>query len=387
MKKFGKFLGMRNDVPAEKFTEKDLAATLNVDLDDEGTLSSRDGTRTILPGQAHSVTSYGDRLIGVVDQDLCEVFDDGSSVVLAPGAIVGSKLSAVEVEGALYWTDGVITGVLRGMTVETWGLDTPKQAVLSEVSGSLREGTYLVSSVAVRGVEESGAAPYAAITVAANAGIQVELPVVAADYLDLYISDTSGAVPYFYGRYSPSGGTEIITEPVVTSRAVPNLRMGPAPYGSKVFYFAGRIWVVRDRFLLFSQPYQYGLFDKANGYATMPARVRMAVPVDDGIFIATDSRTYFLAGRDPATASFNEVANYGAVAWSDSVVDSSMVGKEGVSGTAVMWATNNGVCLGTNGGNLKNVTGSRYVPKQGRIGAAVFKKTQTASQFAVSIFT
>ena len=139
---------------------------------------------------------------------------------------------------------------------------------------------------------------------------------------------------------------------------------------------------------MFSLPYEFELFDVATGFIPAPSRIRMAVPVDDGIYMATSTRTYFLSGTDPYAMRAVEVANVGAVSWSDSKLDNTKVGKDGVSGTAVAWlSSKGGICVGNNGGNMKDVTGPRFAGKTGRIGVSSVVDTPYSTQYIVSTFT
>lgn len=402
MKRLDRFLGLRNDVPLERFTAEDLSVALDIDLDDDGFVHGRKGNEALLAGAYRDLWSDGTNLICRKGDDIISITGDltlneaVTETVLRSG-VRGQTISYETVGDTTFCSDGIEALRIKSGVCTTWGVPVPPPPACTPWPGDMLPGTYLLAVVAVRsdGVE-SGASQYTTITLGENSGVYAVLPVSEADHIDLYVSDAGGSTALFYGSYPANGASAEITSNVRNSRGIENKTCGPAPVGSYVFYFAGRMWVVRDRFLMYSKPFEHELFDYTNGFLTLPKRIRMATPVDDGIYVATADATYFFGGKDPYSMEQRLVANYGAMRGKATEVNSDVVGQEndgnglgrdGVVGKAIMWVSPNGVCLGLNSGVMKNVTGDRHKPNTAASSVSLFRREGIAPQFLVSQFS
>ena len=135
------------------------------------------------------------------------------------------------------------------------------------------------------------------------------------------------------------------------------------PVGTIVAYYRGRVYVVQNNVLWYSEEFAFGAFDLARGFIPFSGDIRMVQPVDDGIFISTDTQTFFLSGQSPLQFELVKVADYPAIKGSDCKLQGRAVSGEygGTSiiegnGNAVLWLSNLGVCYGGPGGNFKNLT-------------------------------
>jgi len=73
-----------------------------------------------------------------------------------------------------------------------------------------------------------------------------------------------------------------------------------------------------------------------------------------------------MGGTDPGEAVPVEKTNYPAIPFTAQRIDAARIGDFGLSGTAVLWASKMGICLGGGGGSSKTwpriTTGSLETP-------------------------
>lgn len=385
MKTFRKFTGLRNTVPPEKFDGADLAVAENVDLSAEGQISGRAGFSVLSATASRGLWSNGERAFYAQGTTLYELNKDLTSTAIQTG-VTGTRLSYADVADTIYWSDGKQAGVIKGRTATAWGVPPPNPCTVTLTAGDLPAGTYLVSAVARRadGIE-SGAAIFTAVAVAANQGLQITTGGYSYE-ADIYVSQPNGTVPQFVGTVTPGLPNLTLFGLPMSARTLTAMQCGPAPAGSRVFFFAGCMWVVSGNFLFHSRPFELELFDLANGFFGFESAIRTAAPVNDGIFVGTDDKTYFLAGANPSEMQLIDRTNYGTVEGTEYVVRNDKVGEEGVAGKTVMWMSRRGVCLGVDGGEMKNLTSDRHIPSSALVGASLFKIKDGTPQFLVSTF-
>jgi hypothetical protein len=142
------------------------------------------------------------------------------------------------------------------------------------------------------------------------------------------------------------------------------------PVGSLLFVFNGRMYVAKDDALWHSEPFAYAWFDAASGWTMFDGRIRAGLPVDDGYWLATESKTYWMGGSGPKEAAKRIVFDsplVEGVAWR---VDASRVGKGETKGMAWLAATRRGFFLLGNGGNFEDLSGDRLEMPEVGFGAA-----------------
>lgn len=125
------FAGIRNTVSEERLAPADLAAAVNVDLDDAGQARRRRGHALKLPGVCHSLTRVAGRTLVVKDGVLGELYPDYSfrDIVL-----VGPRpLSYVNVGSTIYFSSETISRKIINGTAQPWGEEVSPGQWLSPV--------------------------------------------------------------------------------------------------------------------------------------------------------------------------------------------------------------------------------------------------------------
>ena len=134
------------------------------------------------------------------------------------------------------------------------------------------------------------------------------------------------------------------------------------PIGTHLATFHGRMFVAEGKVLWWSEPFNFDIYNKAESFIQFFDDIIMIQPVDGGIFVSTDKKTYFLGGADPRDFTLIEVAQYPAAEWSNTVekVDAAELGFQG-GGLCAVWASREGAILGFPTGQIVNLNKNKVV--------------------------
>lgn len=148
---------------------------------------------------------------------------------------------------------------------------------------------------------------------------------------------------------------------------------GP-PAGTILEAAFGRIWIATGRHVLFTESGFYHFMDRATGFlAPFDGDVTMLRAVDDGLFVGTERRVWFVAGSDPKQMQYRQPAAARAVMGTDVAVDPATVpgiGRMALEARGVVWTGREGIMFGGPGGQVSNLTKNRVPFPAGSRGAA-----------------
>lgn len=384
--------GVRNDISPERFGKKDLLAGVNIELDDSGKVARRLGSTLHTAGDAHSVWADGRDSFVVLGGVLNRIQPGLLMLPIQP--VGGSRVAYGRIADEVFWTDGLQSGILGGNASRQWGI-TPPPAISATSTGlgDLREGDYLCTMTYARDDGKESGAPICSRLYASGGIAFANLPVSSDPTVTtkhIYLSTWNGELPYRAATLTNSAKTATISGTPPAGVPLRTQFFGPAPAGQLVGYFKGRAYVAQGRFLWYSQPYEYELFDTMNSYLAFPDNIQTFAPVSDGVFVGSESETVFLQGKDPADFDRRCVANYGTVLGTEQEIPEYYVldEKQRGHGPQLMWMSKQGVCLGGNGGFFKNLTGGRYIlPDDVKTGASLLKVRGGTPQLVVSLFS
>src|ERR1019366_6066830 len=116
--------GVRNDVGPERFASGDLLYANNIDIDETGKCNSRLGTTTLYAGAAHSAWSDGTQAFFVQGGNLNQFLPGLTPTPIA--AIAGPRVAYANINGPVYWSDAVKSGVVINGVNKPWGKVVPK---------------------------------------------------------------------------------------------------------------------------------------------------------------------------------------------------------------------------------------------------------------------
>lgn len=389
------FAGVRNTLPAERLAEDDLAAAVNVDVDNSGRLSRRDGQTLLADGVAHSLWA---------DKGQCLYVLDGMMYTLDPAALptltaraVADGLGSAPVSYAManervYHSNGAVTGVFDAGRVRSWGIALDTIAVnATPTAGNLAAGVYLYTMTLLRDDgQESGAGLAQRIDLADGQGIVFNWDVpfdASITECALYLSQPNGEVLYQalvldveQGSATYSGGPRSL--PLATQW------YDAPPAGQVLAAYKGRIYIAAGNVLYATVALSYEHCDLRDYRAFDDSRITIVAPVEGGLFVGTERAVYFLSGASFADNSLNRKLAVGALAGSVIKADGEAVtGKKELANTeVVLFCTLDGVVMGLPDGSLSNMTRERYQLPAGESAAAVFS-AGTMSQYLLSINT
>ncbi len=381
---FSKFKGLRNTVGPESFDLGDLATATNVDITDELRVQRRRGYASFSAGSYHSLFASGTVMLAVTGTTLVRFSPGGASAVIRSGLTSGRRMAYAAVGARIYYSNGSETGCVDAGENRTWGITPPAvQPVAADTGGLLRPGTYQYAVTFVRSDgQESGTGAAGQVDVVSGGIAFSGIPVSSDPDVDsrrLYVSPPDGEMLFLVGTLDATSTTATYDIPVDGTLPLATQFKQQAPAGAVLGYFAGHILVGLGSRLYISEPYAHELFDLRRGYR-FSAPITMIAPVGDGVYLGTEAEIAFLAGKDVTKLVYQQRANYGAI---EGTLATSLAEdfEPGAQGSAVVFGTMQGICVGLNSGVLKNLTAERFNYPTTRRGAGVVRNYGGAVQY------
>lgn len=386
------FTGLRNNVRAAGFDLGDLEVALNVDVDDKGFLLRRKGySAAVVAGVDRDLWAFGGVCLGVGGNTLKQILPDFSTIVLRTGLTPLRPLTYSAVYARVYYTNGVESGVVENGAHRSWGITPPVLGPTAFVGGALRAGRYQSTMTYMRrDGQESGAARGEVSSLVSEGGYELTLSVSTDPDVTMkavYVSDRDGETLHRYA----------VVDNAVTTFAVREERASPATLTTQflvspnmlgpidlIAYGNGRMLASVGNRLYCSEPYAPELFDPRKGWPFLD-RVTMIAPLESGTWLGTTTQVVWLANAEPEKWNFILKAPYGVIpgtAYADSLAS---IGDGRGKGQAVYFATAQGLCVGTNDGQMTNFTEGRYAyPIQAR-GAGIVRRHRGMVQYLTTL--
>lgn len=152
------------------------------------------------------------------------------------------------------------------------------------------------------------------------------------------------------------------------------------------FYSGRDYWALGNEVLYGPSIESLGTRELGGLLADFEVPVTMLVEMVDGLFIGTQNEVIFIAGGDPADGSmtFRQVHTYGVTPGTCCKVQNVDAGID-APGYSVFFLSHNGICIGTNGGTVKNeTTGIVAIPKC-TTGSATVRTTRNMTHYIVQV--
>lgn len=388
------FIGVDNVNTPTKADQGALQTADNVVVTSNGRIRRRDGYATRLKsGSMHSVYGDNDICLYCSGNDLVRLHSDLSSITVLRSDITPDvRMAYLSLNNRIYYSNGIETGVIDNYVNRTWGLSTPTKPSLTATTGNLVEGRYQVVVTYVRNDGQiSGASETSFIDVNDNAGIIVSV-VASIDstvgYINVYATSTNGEVFWFLTTLSDINTSFTINSFTQYSNiGLDTQFLDQPPAGNIIAYYNGRIYIAYGATVWYTEPYRYELINLADNYLMFASNVTMIHAVQDGLWLATDDETFFLAGPDVPFQKINK-DNAGVIFGTSVLLDGADFGIEkSYTGPVVMWASvKYGFCAGLNTGQLVYMTVNKYVlPSTYSSGCGIIKKEDDGIQYNVSL--
>ena len=161
------------------------------------------------------------------------------------------------------------------------------------------------------------------------------------------------------------------------------------PPGHIIFIFKGRMYVVQDSVIWYSEPFSFSQFRMATNFVPFKSRIRMVAPTREGMFVSDESDTYFVRGVNPKEFQLEHICSYPAVErtldfikgdnFNADIIKGASYAQDGDSalvrgdteGDVAIWGSGNGICLGFSDGRFRNLTKKQLVYQSKPVGASV----------------
>lgn len=362
-------------VPSSEF----LREAINVDLTQFGHPIRRKGYELLSEGYTHSLWSNAQADLGLCVHDgfLSEVLVDGSTQPIKE-VHAHAPMSFAEVNNAVYWCNGVESGVLRGPGSTRWGLDLPSHPVLRVGPGApLDPGQYRVAFACVDEHGEEHGAVESSIFVSEGEGLSAELVgpwVAGAEFVTMFVSQPDGEILYEVPTRPGLGQpVQVQRSWLGRGRECETLNMTPLPPGHIVRYFNGRLYVAWRDAVLFTEPLRYSLYRPAANLYMYPSRVTLLEPTTGGIYVGHSKGVEFLQGDDPFDVRRSTVSRHPPIRNAVTRVPGELMGDAG-SDVPVWWGQDGAMVAGLPNGEIRQLTRDRLAVQAYNTGAMLYRE-------------
>jgi hypothetical protein len=381
------FLGLRNTVAPENIPPGGLDVARDVDIDDAGAVRTRTGLTEVSATAAHSLWAKGDVGLVVQGQDLKRF--DGSTFVQLRRLTSAAPVSYAELNGIVYYSNGVDTGRIVAGESKEWGVRNPVgQPQAAATWGSMPPGKYMYAVTFLRADGlESGTPLPAVIELAETGGIAFSGLPASSDpdvvALAMYVSSPNGQELF-------RAGVDMTSEHAVPFGVAldPDL-IEPAPAGTVVEIHAGAVFVAQGSVVWVSDQHSLERFRRRTRFIPMPGPVTLLGAVTDGMYLATDKETWYLAGNDLSGLKAVKVMDVGATPGTMARFDAAdQSGDEEAPANAVrglLWHGPEGDIMALPGGIVRNLTEGDYSFQGGIRGAGLVRSARGYTSFVTTI--
>lgn len=291
------FLGIRNTSPARSIPDNALTDASNVDIDDVGIVTRRNGSALVkaLSNVTSAYSTAGQSGYVVSNGVLYRVLPDLTTISL--GATSAKQFC--DFAEVVFTNDGL---KIDNDIVTDLKLPSPVLPLdLSIISGSMPAGTYSATYCyrSVTGLE-SGSAPIVTIELETEGGISIAPITPPAGYtVTIYMTDANGTT-YYDNNGVQLSGVQTLSESFPDDI-------------DKLAYHENRLWLSKSlsngsSIIWFSHPFHYHLYDVAKNYIIVPGQIHAMMATEQGLLIGTDSAIYAYSDQ------LVKLAAYGAVA-------------------------------------------------------------------------
>lgn len=314
--KLGPWTGMNNAKASNQVPDGQVMLAQDGCFSEAGHWLPRQLETLVQAGQAHSIWQAKDgRVFAVLNSNLVVLGAQGQTE--ASLRAVSGEVSFVDLPDYVLASDaGGTFRILANNTIQRLPPDAPAPLLVTTSGGGLPAGVYTVALAYTKRGEAGGLSSHAVIGVAADGAVICSVPGHPdADGYVLYRSTPDGDVLYLAasGDLDPWGETVTLqNDPLGELPLTQGMAALPALRCLALWH--GQVLGARGRYLLFSTPQHYGLYDPVYDYIALPEYITGIYPVDDGVFIGTARQIYFAAGRDPTEWALRSAAHIGSCA-------------------------------------------------------------------------
>jgi hypothetical protein len=383
--------GVANRMSETKVPEGFARAAKDVDISEDGVVSKRGGfTQFIALAGANSFWSDPQLDFALVAAANTLYHMDASGVLTALATnLTGADVHYCMTPIGVYWSDGQVCGCVDVLgAAHPWGVETPRFVTVSQGAGSLPAGEYAVTATFSSARGEGGAPASLFITLAAPGGISVTISSALDTSIDearVYVTTPNGQELQYAASWAPGGTLVIGNTP--RGRPLRTQYLMPLPPLRYPALSKGRLFGAVDRFLIWSEPLYYGLYNPTKNFTALRGQtITMVALADEAGFcayIGTDRFTYKFAGDSIETATMTPVSHCGVMPGSMARVAPDAVKIEGTQTWVPAWVDSRGVPWAGANGNVVQLHDKFAYPQFDHV-AAIFDQRDGNSRYILS---
>ena len=136
------------------------------------------------------------------------------------------------------------------------------------------------------------------------------------------------------------------------------VQISPMPFGSLLFRFQGFLFAASGKYLYFSEGQNYEYTRLSENWFAFEDDITNACSVDNGVYVSTKNRTYFLAGEEPRHF-VQRVVGEGSFKGQSTYVNPSDLGIDDIEYKIPVWVDNTGFVAGFLSGKILRLTDNR----------------------------
>lgn len=302
--------GINNQAPEGRLPEGAVRDLLNIEPHASGSLSLRPGMELVASvANTRGAVASGNSAVIVADRLLR--FDAATSMLTDLGVAPAGPMSGAELNGDVFLNIGVDQKLVRGTSVVDWAVPTPVMNV-TLATGASPAGLYRVAVTAVDSLGREGGCDPMTVSVVEGQALVVAWDAPAGYTCRVYASATNGETLYLQTTGGENGSLTI-QQPTDDGARLLTANLKTPPYGDLMVADGARLLIADGGVLWFTQPYAPHLTDRVSGFVQYPGRICVIAPVDGGVFVVTDTETYFITDLGTEKVSSSTVQPVGAV--------------------------------------------------------------------------
>ena len=288
--------GINNKARSESMPEGYARSAINVDMDNAGNARNRPGFTQLYSGDCHS---FWKRYF-VEGGDLKYLNADNTATTIKTG-VGNEEVSYTTIADRIYYSNGSVVGSIINGSFQAWGIDRPtfQPTTTASSHGGMFAGDYQVAITWLRNGEESGTINGSSISLDDGEGIRLSnFPVPPGDITQVavYVSSTNGKTFWLYNEYPADVSEVFVSSAISTIPLRTQFANKPQPFTIVQSHY-GRIYGAIGKYVYFSNPQNYGLFD-TNNYWVLPDSVTGIVSVPGAVYVGTANQIYRISGID-----------------------------------------------------------------------------------------
>lgn len=196
---------------------------------------------------------------------------------------------------------------------------------------------------------------------------------VYAEFNDrIYLTNNLDLIGYYL-----SGTVNLLSKPTIEFKS-------PLPPGSIIAVHYNSILVAKGTTLFISDSL-CDYFDVRYGYRSFNSDISMVLPVKGGFYISDQDNVWFIQGTVHEEFKRFKVSDSRAIPGTGVLTDSSKLSDSGGHGIVAMWSAPDGIFVGDENGNVKNLTNASYNIGDFGFGSAAIRTISGVSHYLVSI--